>query len=66
MKVNQLKKEDIFVGIKIRSLTNPDHIATVVRIDKSDDYYAWIQWPEDNMSYSGFYGSDCECEIVED
>ena len=66
MKVNQLAQEDIFVGMKIRSLTKPDHIATVVKIDKDDDYYAWIQWPEDDKPYCGFYGNNCECEVVKE
>ncbi len=47
MKINELKQEQVVVvGLKLRSLINPSKIATIVRIDKSDDNYAWIQWPE--------------------
>ena len=64
MRVNELKPEDIHVGMKIRSLKNPNKLATVVDIDHADDDFAWIQWEGDDKPYSGFYGNNCSCEVV--
>ena len=65
MKIKDLKIEDIKVGMKIRSQVDYNHIGTIVQIDEDDDYYCWVQWPEDARSYGGFYGNSNDCEVVE-
>lgn len=66
MKICELKQSDIVVGLRIRSLINPLKLATVVEIDYVDDNYAWIIWDGNDYSMGGFYGIDCECEVVYD
>jgi hypothetical protein len=33
-------------------------------IDENHDQLAWIQWDGEAQGTSGFYGNDCECEVV--
>lgn len=63
MKVCDLKEESIVIGLKIKSLVS-DRIGTVVKIDYEDDRYAWVLWDGDLKPFSGFYGNDCRCEVV--
>lgn len=65
MRVLDMKQEEIGVGLMVRSLVDPTRIGIVVRVDPSDDDFVWIRWPGNDMAYSGFYGNDCMCEIVE-
>lgn len=64
MKISDLKQENIVIGLKIRSLKNPNKIGQIVKIDHDDDQYAWVLWSGEEKAYSGFYGTDCECELV--
>lgn len=64
MKISNLTQKDIFVGLKIRSLKNPNKIGQIIKIDTEDDYYSWVLWDGEEKSFSGFYGTNCECEIV--
>jgi hypothetical protein len=66
MRVKDLSGERVWVGLRIRSLVNPYKCGTIVRVDPKDDDFAWIQWDGDVEPFSGFYGTDCECEIVEE
>lgn len=64
MKICDLKQDQVTVGTRIRSLTNRNILGTIVAIDKNDDNYAWVKWDNEAVAFSGFYGNDCECEIV--
>jgi len=65
MKIKDLKEEEIVVGLRIRSLSR-DRCGTVTEIDKDHDNLAWTQWDGEVRPTSGFYGNDCECEVVLD
>ncbi len=64
-KIRDLKVEDIFVGLRFRSLLDYEKIGVVVKIDHDDDNYAWCKWEDGSESLGGFYGNDCDCEVVE-
>lgn len=64
-RICDLKLEEITIGMKVRSLRDPEYIGVIVKIDTSDDDYAWVKWPKDDKAYSGFYGNNCRCELVE-
>ena len=64
MRINELKLKDIHVGMRVRSLCS-DRQGTIVEINHADDDYAWIQWDGDDKPYGGFYGNNCQCEVVE-
>lgn len=66
MKISDLKQEQIKPGLQLRSLINRDKIAVVVVVDHNDDDYSWIGWPSQDYCEGGFYGNDCECEVVTD
>lgn len=63
MRVRDLKSTEIKVGLQIKSLVDLDLYMTVIYIDSYDDNYAWII--SKNMM-SGFYGNDCDCEVLTD
>ena len=63
-KIKDLPESEIKVGMKIRSLINPDRTGIIVKIDTDDDNYAWVLWEGNDKTYGGFYGNDCECEVV--
>lgn len=65
MIISDLLEKQIFVGMRIRSLVDPNKLGTIVKIDRDDDNYAWIQWDGDYKPFSGFYGNNCDCEVVE-
>jgi hypothetical protein len=65
MRICDMREEDIKVGMKVRSLRDPSKIGIVTSIDATRDNLAWIQWEGEPIPYSGFYGNDCECEVVE-
>jgi hypothetical protein len=66
MRVCDLQEERVWVGLRIRSLANPYKVGTVIRVDRKDDDFAWVVWDTDVEPTSGFYGIDCQCEIVEE
>jgi hypothetical protein len=66
MRICDYPETEIKVGMRIRSLADPTKIGTITRIDVQDDRYAWIEWPHRPGRPSGFYGNDCQCEVVED
>lgn len=63
MKVKDLKQEDIKIGLRIKSLIS-DMCGTIVKINSKDDDYAEIQWDGESIPTTGFYGNDCDCEVV--
>lgn len=65
-RICDLQLKDIKVGMRVRSLANPMRIGVITIVDPTDDNYAWIRWAGDDKPYSGFYGTDCECEVVEE
>lgn len=64
MRICDLPQSAIIVGLRIRGLNNKDRLGTISKIDKDDDDYAWIKWDCDPAAHSGFYGNNCECEVV--
>jgi hypothetical protein len=66
MRICDLPEEKIVVGMRVRSMVPPHtKIGTIIKIDYDDDRYAWIQWEGRDHSTGGFYGNQCECEVVE-
>ena len=65
MRVCDLKDDKVYVGMRIRSLVDYDKIGTVVKINYDDDDFTWVTWDGEDAPRSGFYGTDCECEIVD-
>ena len=66
MRICDISEDQIKIGMKVRSLTNPNKIGTIVDVELPPyDTYWYIQWEGDSKPYSGFYWNDCECEIVE-
>ena len=65
MRVCDLPLEAVKVGLRVHSLVNQAKLGTVVKVDPGDDNFAWVQWDNDNQPLSGFYGTDCECEVAE-
>ena len=59
MRVCDISESEIVVGMKIRSLVDPNRVGVIVKVDDC----AWIQWP--NEQPNRFYPDDCECQIVE-
>jgi hypothetical protein len=67
MRICDLTEEQIHVGLRIRSLIDYNHLATVVkREDKGSETYWWILWDGEKLPFSGFFWNDCECEVVEE
>jgi len=64
MRIRDTDISNIKVGMRIKSLVS-DRQGTIVRIDKDDDDYSWVLWDGDPEPFSGFYGNDCSCEIIE-
>ncbi len=67
MRICDLPENKIVVGLRLRSLINPNHLGTIIEIDTSDpgEPYSWIKWDHKDQAYSGFFWNDCECEVVE-
>jgi len=66
MRICDLPEEKIVVGMRIRSLVPPHtKLGTIVNIELDDDRYAWIHWDGDHKPISGFYGNNCEREVIE-
>ena len=65
MKVKDMPEAEIKVGLRIKSLVS-DKRGTVISIDPTHDNLAWIKWDDEDIATTGFYGNDCECEVVDD
>ena len=65
MRICDLKEEQLKVGLRIKSLVSAKR-GTIVEIDVDDDHYSWVLWDGDQEPFSGFYGNNCQCEVVED
>lgn len=66
MKVSDLKEEEIHVGLKIRSMVDPNRIGTIVeRQDRGGDIWWWVQFEGDDKPYTAIFFNHCECEVVE-
>lgn len=63
MKVKDLNQQDIHIGMLIRSLKD-ETLSIVVCTDYKDDNYSWTLNSKDNYPRSGFYGTDCECDLI--
>lgn len=65
MIIKDLSENEIKIGLKVRSLKDPNRFGTIVEIDYKHDNSAWILWEGDNKPLSAFYGNDCQCEVVQ-
>lgn len=63
MRVKDLREDEIVVGMRIRGLAS-GICGTIIAIDKDRDQLAWVQWDGKAQATSGFYGNDCDCEVV--
>lgn len=65
MRIRDLELDQITIGVKIRSLRNPNKLGTIVKIDdEAGDQYSWVLWDGEEQTYSGFWWNHCDCEIV--
>lgn len=66
MKISDLPDDNcsLKIGTRIMALNNSDLHGTVIWIDSSDDYTAWVVWDDQTLP-SGFYGTRCNCEIID-
>lgn len=66
MRICDLESDEIPVGLRIRSMANPNRIGTIIGIYKSDgEQEALVQWDNEHEPTGGFFENHCECEIVE-
>lgn len=68
MRICDLDEKDIHIGLKIKSLKDPNKIGTIVSHEyvRGNDDYWWILWDGEEKPVSGFFWNHCKCEIVED
>ena len=65
MRICDVSEDQIKIGMRVRSLANPNKLGTIVDAGLlPHDLYWWIQWDGDTKAYSGFYWNHCKCEIV--
>ncbi len=62
IRILDLNEQDIKVGMRVRSLSNP-RSGTIMSIDTNNDNFTMIQWDGEASPTSGFYGNKCECEL---
>jgi hypothetical protein len=65
MRIRDLPLEEIQVGMRILGLKTRTS-GTIVRIDPNDDFYCWVQFDNESGTAGGWYGNDCNCEVVLD
>lgn len=65
-RVCDLPIEEVKVGLRIVSLSQPDRIGTITHVDEGDDGCRWVTWDGQQNATSCFYGNDCECEVAYD
>ena len=66
MRICDLKLEDVKIGLRVRSLADPNLLGTIVETecDGGNEVVHWIQWDGEASPRSGFYWNDCECEVI--
>jgi hypothetical protein len=65
MRICDLKNGEIKIGMRVKSLVD-DKLGTINHIFAEDHYFTTIIWDDlDDDMCSGFFGNDCECEIIE-
>jgi hypothetical protein len=63
MRICDLAEDEVVIGLRVKSLKN-GRPGIITKIDLSDDRFTTIIWEDGNES--GFYGNDCECEILDE
>jgi hypothetical protein len=63
MRIKDLRDDEIVVGMRLRGLATGVY-GTIIAIDRDRDQLAWVQWDGKAQTTSGFYGNDCDCEVV--
>ena len=63
MRIKDLRDDEIVVGMRLRGLASGVY-GTIIAIDRNHDQLAWVQWDGKAQATSGFYGNDCDCEVV--
>lgn len=64
MKVKDLPLEKVIPGLRIKVLRNHVLIGEIVSIDSHR--FSWVRWNDEREARGGFYGNDCDCEIIEE
>ncbi len=65
MRICDLSPDKIRIGLRVKGLST-GKLGTITRIDYSRDNLVWIKWDNEEIETSGFYGNDCECEVIND
>lgn len=67
MRICDLPQDKIVVGMRLRSLVDPNRLGTIVKIDidDSNEPYHWIHWDGEKKPWGGFFFNDCKCEVVD-
>lgn len=65
MKVRDLPIEKITIGLKLRSMMNPQRVGSVIREENVRGIsYFWVKWDDDSEARSGFFSNNCDCEVI--
>jgi hypothetical protein len=64
MRVSQVLFKDLKIGQRVKGLNGRD--GTIIDIDLSDDNYVWVLWDGEKYSYGGWYGIQCEAELIDE
>jgi hypothetical protein len=65
MRIRDLSLDQIQVGLRILGLKSGTP-GTVIKIDPADDYYCWVHFDNEGRTTGGWYGNNCDCEVVLD
>jgi hypothetical protein len=66
MKISELPEDRIKIGLRIKSLANPNKLGTIVKKEvKGSETVWWILWDGDEKPMSGFYWNHCDCEVYD-
>jgi len=63
MKISDLTQDQIHIGLRVKGQST-GRLGMIVEIDYDDDNFAYIKWDDESKATSGFYGTDCECEVI--
>ena len=65
MRICDLQQKDVHIGMYIRSLDNYNKIGEIISINEFDDDWTVVEWRDGTGNTSGFYGTNCQCEVVD-
>jgi len=64
MRVKDLPLDKVVTGLRIKGLRNQALTGVIISVDSHR--FSWVKWNDDSEARGGFYGNDCDCEVIED